>query len=70
MPPDVLEALTHDQFISLLMIGDMGPRDFSPYLPIDDERLLIRLGYAEIHYGRLSVTPPGRVRIAGRAAGA
>jgi hypothetical protein len=70
MPTDVFEALTHDQFISLLMIGDMGPTDLSPYLPIDEERLLIRLGYVQNLNGRLSMTPPGRVRIASRAAGA
>jgi hypothetical protein len=58
------DALTRDQVISLLMIGDMTPNGFSPFIPLDDERLLIRLGYVESRFGRLSVTPPGRVRIA------
>jgi hypothetical protein len=58
------EALTSDQFISLLMIGDMKPRDFSPFIPIGDEMLLIKLGYIEKLRGRLSMTLPGRVRIA------
>jgi hypothetical protein len=63
MLPDA-DALTRDQFISLLMIGDMTPNGFQPFIPIDDERLLIRLGYVESRFGQLSVTPPGRVRIA------
>jgi hypothetical protein len=64
MAPSYAEALTRDQLISLLMIGDNKSNGFSPYVPIDDERLLIRLGYIESQHGRLRVTPPGRVRIA------
>ena len=56
-------VLTPDQMISLLMVGDLRPNGFSPFIPIDDERLLIRLGYVENLQGRLSVTPPGRARI-------
>ncbi len=68
MPTNVIEALTDDQFISLLMVGNMGPKDLSPYLPIDDERQLIRLGYVQNDHGRLSMTPSGRVRIANKEA--
>lgn len=63
MAPSYVEVLTRDQFISLLMVGDMGPGSFSPFIPIDDERLLISLGYVEKQRGRLSMTAPGRARM-------
>jgi hypothetical protein len=31
------EALTREQFISLLMVGDAGPNSLAPIIPIDHE---------------------------------
>jgi hypothetical protein len=43
---------------------EIGRNDFSPFIPINDEILLIRLGYIESVRGRFSATPLGRERIA------
>jgi hypothetical protein len=58
------EPLTRDQFVSLLMVGDARSNGYAPYIPIADETLLIRLGYVEKVQGHLTMTAPGRVRIA------
>lgn len=58
------EVLTLDQFVSLLMVGDEGPNDPAPIIPIDHETLLIRLGYVVKLQGRLRVTTSGSMRIA------
>jgi hypothetical protein len=37
--------LTREQFISLLVVGDVRPNDPAPIIPIDHETLFVRLGY-------------------------
>jgi hypothetical protein len=58
------EFLTRDQFISLLMVGDVTPSGLAPIIPIDHEALLIRLGYVVNLQGRLRITTHGRLRLA------
>ena len=64
MARDASEPLTRDQFISLLMVGDVAPNGLAPIIPIDHETLLIRLGYVVNLQGRLRMTTPGRLRLA------
>jgi len=64
MAYDTPEFLTRDQFISLLMVGDVTPSGLAPIIPIDHETLLIRLGYVVNLQGRLRITTPGRLRLA------
>ena len=64
MAYDASEFLTRDQFISLLMVGDVAPNGLAPIIPMDHETLLIRLGYVVNLQGRLRMTTPGRQRMA------
>jgi hypothetical protein len=64
MPYDAPEFLTRDQFISLLMVGDVTPNGLAPIIPIDHETLLVRLGYVVNLQGRLRITTHGRQRLA------
>ena len=64
MAYDAPEFLTRDQFISLLMVGDVTPTGLAPIIPIDHETLLIRLGYVVNLQGRLRITTHGRLRLA------
>ena len=64
MAYDAPEFLTRDQFISLLMVGDVTPAGLAPIIPIDHETLLIRLGYVVNLQGRLRITTHGRQRLA------
>ena len=64
MPYDAPEFLTRDQFISLLMVGDVTPNGLAPIIPIDHETLLVRLGYVVNLEGRLRITTHGRQRLA------
>jgi hypothetical protein len=63
MPYDTPEFLTRDQFISLLMVGDVTPTGLAPIIPIDHETLLVRLGYVVNLQGRLRITTHGRLRL-------
>jgi hypothetical protein len=63
MPYDAPEFLTRDQFISLLMVGDVTPTGLAPIIPIDHETLLVRLGYVVNLQGRLRITTHGRLRL-------
>jgi hypothetical protein len=63
MAYDAPEFLTRDQFISLLMVGDVTPSGLAPIIPIDHETLLIRLGYVVNLQGRLRITTHGRLRL-------
>ena len=64
MTYDAPEFLTRDQFISLLMVGDVTPSGLAPIIPIDHETLLVRLGYVVNLQGRLRITTHGRQRLA------
>ena len=64
MAYDAPEFLTRDQFISLLMVGDVTPNGLAPIIPIDHETLLVRLGYVVNLEGRLRITTHGRQRLA------
>jgi hypothetical protein len=64
MSYDAPEFLTRDQFISLLMVGDVTPAGLAPIIPIDHETLLVRLGYVVNLQGRLRITTYGRQRLA------
>jgi hypothetical protein len=64
MAYDAPEFLTRDQFISLLMVGDVTPSGLAPIIPIDHETLLVRLGYVVNLQGRLRITTHGRLRLA------
>jgi hypothetical protein len=64
MAYDAPEFLTRDQFISLLMVGDVTPGGLAPIIPIDHETLLVRLGYVVNSQGRLRITTHGRLRLA------
>ena len=64
MAYDAPEFLTRDQFISLLMVGDVTPSGLAPIIPIDHETLLVRLGYVVNLQGRLRITTHGRQRLA------
>jgi hypothetical protein len=64
MPYDTSEFLTRNQFISLLMVGDVTPTRLAPIIPIDHETLLVRLGDVVNLQGRLRITTHGRQRLA------
>jgi hypothetical protein len=64
MTYDAPEFLTRDQFISLLMVGDVTPNGLAPIIPIDHETLLVRLGYVVNLQGSLRITTHGRQRLA------
>jgi len=61
---DASEFLNSDQFISLLMVGDVTPTGRAATIPIDHETLLVRLGYVVNLQGRLRITTHGRLRLA------
>ena len=60
-----LEAtkLTHDEFASLLTVGNAHVRSPAPAIPAEHSARLIALGYMVHLEGRLRMTTPGRVRI-------
>ena len=60
-----LEAakLTHDEFASLLTVGNAHVRSPAPAIPAEHSARLTALGYMVYLAGRLRMTTPGRVRI-------
>jgi hypothetical protein len=65
------QMLTHEEFASLLRVGDLSAfRDAPAVIPADHSARLIALGYLVDLEGRLRMTTPGRYRIyAGQLAG-
>jgi hypothetical protein len=60
-----LEAtkLTHEEFASLLTVGNASVRSSAPAIPAEHSARLIALGYMVHLEGRLRMTTIGRVRI-------
>ena len=59
------KKLTHEEFVSLLMVGNMPPMADPPaVIPAEHSARLIALGYMADVAGRLRMTSPGRSRIA------
>jgi hypothetical protein len=57
------EKLIHEEFASLLMVGNATVRSSAPVIPAEHSARLIALGYMVYLAGRLRMTTPGRVRI-------
>ena len=57
------EKLTHEEFASLLTVGNATVRTSAPAIPDEHSARLIALGYMVHLEGRLRMTTPGRVRI-------
>jgi hypothetical protein len=60
-----LEAtkLTHEEFASLLTVGNVPVHGSAPAIPAEHSARLIALGYMVHLEGRLRMTTIGRVRI-------
>jgi hypothetical protein len=60
-----LEAtkLTHEEFASLLTVGNVPVHGSAPAIPAEHSDRLIALGYMVHLEGRLRMTTVGRVRI-------
>jgi hypothetical protein len=59
----VSETLTHEEFASLLTVGNTRFNGAAPTIPSEHSGLLIGLGYMVHLEGRLRMTTTGRVRI-------
>jgi hypothetical protein len=57
------EKLTHEEFASLLTVGNATVRSSAPAIPAEHSARLIELGYMAYLAGRLRMTTLGRVRI-------
>jgi hypothetical protein len=57
------EKLTHEEFASLLTVGNATVRRSVPAIPAEHSARLIALGYMVYLEGRLRMTTPGRIRI-------
>jgi hypothetical protein len=57
------EKLTHEEFASLLTVGNTPVHGSAPVIPAEHRSRLIALGYMVHLEGRLRMTTPGRVRI-------
>jgi hypothetical protein len=57
------EALTAEEFASLLVVGNVLPNGPAPVVPVAHSDRLIALGYMIHLSGRLRMTTNGRVRI-------
>jgi hypothetical protein len=57
------EKLTHEEFASLLTVGNTPVHGSAPVIPAEHSARLIALGYMVHLEGRLRMTTPGRVRI-------
>ncbi|MEY9115745.1 hypothetical protein ABIE86_004477 [Bradyrhizobium diazoefficiens] len=62
MPPKT-EALTVEEFASLLVVSNVPPNAPAPAIPVAHSKRLIALGYMVHLSGRLRMTTNGRVRI-------
>ena len=58
------DSLTHDEFSSLVLVGDNLPAHPPALVPKEHSSRLIALGYMSDFAGRLRMTTPGRHRIA------
>jgi hypothetical protein len=56
--------LTHEEFVSLLMIGNLAAFDPPAMIPAEHSDRLIAFGYMADIAGRFRMTTPGRIRIA------
>jgi hypothetical protein len=64
------KTLTHEEFASLIMVGNALVNSAPPSIPAEHSVRLIALGYMVDLAGRLRMTTPGRNRIyAGQLAG-
>ena len=64
------EALTPEEFASLLTVGNAHVNSPAPLVPAAHCARLIEMGYMVNLAGRLRMTTPGRIRIyAGQLAG-
>ena len=57
------EKLTHEEFASLLTVGNVPVLGSAPAIPAEHSARLIALGYMVHFEGRLRMTTPGRIRI-------
>jgi hypothetical protein len=57
------EKLTHEEFASLLTVGNTPVHGSAPVIPAEHTARLIALGYMVHLEGRLRMTTLGRVRI-------
>ena len=57
------QMLTNEEFLSLVMIGNMSVNGPAPGIPVEHSGRLIALGYMVDLAGRLRMTTPGRIRI-------
>jgi hypothetical protein len=55
--------LTHEEFASLLTVGNAAVNNAAPTIPAEHSARLIALGYMVDLEGRLRMTTPGRHRI-------
>jgi hypothetical protein len=63
------DFLTHEEFSSLVLVGNTVPADPPALVPTEHSARLIALGYMSDFAGRLRMTKPGRHRIAAGAIG-
>jgi hypothetical protein len=56
-------TLTHEEFASLLTVGNVPVNGSAPAIPPEHSARLIALGYMADIAGRLRMTTPGRFRI-------
>jgi cytochrome c peroxidase len=57
------KKLTHEEFVSLLTVGNATVNSAAPAIPAKHRARLIALGYMVFHEGRLRMTTLGRIRI-------
>jgi hypothetical protein len=57
------QMLTHEEFVSLLKVGNAPVNSSVPSIPAEHSGRLIALGYMVDLDGRLRMTTPGRIRI-------
>jgi hypothetical protein len=57
------KKLTHEEFVSLLTVGNASANSAAPAIPAKHRARLITLGYMVFLEGRLRMTTPGRIRI-------
>ena len=57
------EKLTHEEFASLLTVGNAFVNSAAPAIPAKHRARLIALGYMVFLQGRLRMATPGRIRI-------
>jgi hypothetical protein len=55
--------LTHEEFVSLLAVGNAAVHGAAPAIPAKHRARLITLGYMVFLQGRLRMTSTGRIRI-------